>query len=236
MSQELKDMDTSQSLNISDDLINAVYNDFSAESMKYYKNIIVGLKRNFKRRKKTNKVEWNDFERVISLCMENKFNIRCYVKWCFLNRLVPHDKGHALKDISYLTHIQQIMAYSANKEEIESLYKVYISILKSIIRIKNTKKEQSDKSIEDIIKNVISSGRLGMFISTGGISRYFLSLIPNIENVSHDILHRNNNEDSHIVDDFCNCCQHYRKLSAKALKTFWPSAIGKNIIQLCSEK
>lgn len=234
MSRELKDADTEQSSPISDELVNSVYNDFSAESMKTYKNVLVSLKRNFHKRKTANRAEWADFVRVIEVCRENGFNIRCFVKWCFLNRLVPHGKGRALSDIRYLTHIQQIMAYSSKKDEIEGLYEIYMSILKSVLRIKNTRKENPSKNTTEILKGLISTGRLGIYISSGRISRYFLSLIPNIENVLHDMLHRNNNEDSRIIDDFCRCCPHYRKNAALAMRVFWPSSCGRNIIELCS--
>lgn len=236
MSGESRAADTRQSSNISDEVVNAVYNDFSAESMKTYRNVIVGLGRNFRKRKTTNKAEWNDFVRVVEICLENGFNVRCYVKWCFLNRLVPYGKGRALKDVSYLTHIQQIMAYASKKDEVEALYGVYLSILKSVLRIRDIKKGCSDSTVSSVLKRIMSSGRLGMFLTTGRISRYFLALIPNVENVLHDMVHRNNDEDSRIVDDFCKCCPHYRKTSANAMRAFWPTAVGKSVIEICSGK
>ena len=232
MSGESRGADTRQSSNISDDVINAVYNDFSAESMKTYRNVIVGLKRNFKKRKKTNKAEWDCFVRVVEICLENGFNLRSYVKWCFLNRLVPHGKGRALKDIEYLTHIQQIMAYASKKDEVEALYGVYLSILKTVMKVKDAMRENGATSAK-VIKSLIVSGKMGLYITTGRISRYFLALMPNIENVMHELTHGQNTEDSHVVDDFCKCCGHHRQTASKAMKMFWPTASGKSVAEIC---
>lgn len=227
-----RDTSTSGSSDISDDAVNAVYNDFSAESMKTYRNVIVGLNRNFRKRKKTDRAEWDGFRRVIEICQENGFNLRCYVKWCFLNRLVPYGKGKCLRDVSYLTHIQQVVAYASKKDEVEGLYKVYMSILKTVLRIKDAKSGGSSTPLA-VLKGIMGSGRLGMYLSTGQVSRYFLSLIPNVENALHDMVHADRDEDSRMVDDFCKCCGHYRRTALGAMRAFWPTAVGKSVIDLC---
>jgi hypothetical protein len=234
MNNTLVDASINQSSTISDDTVNLIYNVFSAEMMKTYKNVLVNLNRNFKRRKTTNYAEWCIVKRVAELCEQYNFDLKCYIKYCFLNRLVPHGKGKGIKDIVFLTHYQQLSDYGNQQAEIERLYKIYINILKSIMRIKSFK-NRTNKNTKDILKDIISSGQLFDYILTGVISKHFLVLIPNISNYVYRFSHNERTSDTHVVDNFCKTIGMYGKDAIAAMKMFYPSGLSKNIIQLCNE-
>lgn len=219
---------------ISDDDINYAYNLFNAESMNKYRSVRVRLDRSFKARKARHKDEWANFEKLISMCREHEFNLKCYIKYCFHNRLVPHGKGKALRDVEYLLHYQQIAVYSRLKDTVEKQYKVYMNILKSVMRLKKTKNETGE-SITRILKEIFKSGHLGNYISSGVISRYFLALIPNITSVLYEATKNSVDEEHHLMDDLCSTIESYKKQSIDALRTFWPDACFKSIIQICEE-
>lgn len=223
---------TNQSLIISDDSINFVFNVFTAESMKYYKNILVSLNRNFINRKITNPDEWKNCRKVIELCDKYHFNLKCYIKYCFIHKLATHNRGHVIADISKLTKFSCIAEYEREQKSIEQLYNIYMAITKSIMGIKNICREHSCSSKEAIIK-LINSGRLMSYIATGMISRYFLSLIPNAKSVLHKHL---TNANEHRVDvyNICSRIEEDKTEAYKALMMFYPSAIKKSIIDLCS--
>lgn len=223
---------TNQSLNISDDSINFVFNVFTAESMKYYKNIIVSLNRNFINRKITNPDEWENCKKVIELCNKYNFNLKCYIKYCFIHKLATHSMGHTVSDISKLTKFSCISEYEREQKNIEKKYSVYMAIMKSIMGIKNICKETGCSSKDAIIK-LINSGRLMVYISSGIISRYFLSLIPNAKSVLHKHL-TNSNEHRDDVYNICSRIENDKIEAYKSLVMFYPSAIKKNIIELCS--
>ena len=104
--------------------------------------------------------------------------------------------------------------------------------MKSIMGIKNICKETGCSSKDAIIK-LINSGRLMVYISSGIISRYFLSLIPNAKSVLHKHL-TNSNEHRDDVYNICSRIENDKIEAYKSLIMFYPSAIKKNIIELCS--
>ena len=169
---------------------------------------------------------------VARICKEHDFNPKLYVKWCFLQRLVPHGKGRTLKDVEYLTHFQQVMAFARERQTIESLYKVYIAIMKSVTRVRNTIREQKLTAAQ-VIKNIIMSGRFTDYISTGVVSRYFISLIPNISSVIYELTKDSRNEDLNVVSDLCQTLPSYSTKAVEALRMFYPLAINQSILKLC---
>ena len=236
MSSDSADSSTSQSSNtfeVSDDEVNLVYNAFSAEMMKTYHGVTVGLNRNFRRRKRTNFAEWSEAAKVVKLCHDNGFNLKCYVKYCFLARLVPHGRGRSLRDVSFLGHYQQLSAYGSRKDAIERMYRIYMNILRSVLRIKDFHRS-SGKSVTAILKEVVSEGKLFDYVSSGVLSRHFLALIPNIGNFVHEQTARRRNTDSNVVWDFYCTLGKYREDAMEAMRTFWPTGLKGSIIELCT--
>lgn len=216
----------------SDDDINYVYNLFDAEKMKYFHNVFVKLNRDFRRRKNSKPEEWKNFSEVIKLCKINNFDLKCYLKYCFLNRLVPKSRGKMLSDISYLKNTPQIIDYARNKEKIEKLYSIYRSIQKSILIIRKIKKENGETAAQSI-KRVLSSEKLATYISTGLLSPYFIALIPKADIIIHKILGRNC-EDGTILIDFCNRINIYGRNAIESLSMFYPNSMTKTIVEMCS--
>lgn len=217
---------------ISDEMINFVFNVFSAESMKYYRGILVNLNRNFKKRKTTNPDEWLNCKKVIELCEKYKFSLKCYIKYCFLNKLVLKKRGQAISDIKLILKFPCIADYQRNQTEIEKLYNIYLSITKSTLLIKNYSTHENIK-VNSAIRDILKSGRLSTMIATGVISRYFLSLIPNSSSVMYKVL-TNTSEDKAFINDLCSNIDKYKEDAMNSLRMFYPAALTKNIIQLCS--
>ena len=211
--------------------INAAYNLFDAEKMKYYHNVFVKLDRDFSRRKTTKPSEWSDFADVIKLCRSGGFDLRSYIKYCYLNRLVPKSRGKSLSDISYLKNTPQIINYARNKDRIERLYAVYRSIQKSILLVRKLCSESGDGPKQSI-KKLLTSERLSEYMTTGTLSPYFVALIPNASILIHNMIGRR--EDGTVLVDFCNRIAKYSKDAAAALSMFFPSAMAKTVVELCS--
>ena len=216
----------------SDDEINRAYNIFDAEKMKYFKNVFVSLNRDFRPRKTRKPNEWNDFAAVIKLCKANNFDVGCYIKYCFLNRLVPKSKGHMISDISYLKNTPQILAYAREKKEIERLFKIYRSIQKTIFLVKKISKQTGDTT-KATIRNILSSGKLSIYVDTGTVSPYFIALIPNAAMIVQLLMNRKN-EDRGFLIDLCNRINIYGLSAQKSMSMFYPNSMTKNIIELCS--
>lgn len=215
-----------------DDEINHAYNIFDAEKMKYYKNVFVRLDRDFTSRKRSNPAEWRDFSDVVKICKSNNFNLECYIKYSFINRLVVKSKGRVLSDISYLRNTPQIMAYAKNIKEIERLFRIYRSIQKSILLVRKIVKE-TNTDTRNTIKKLLSSGKLSIYISTGVLSPYFVSLIPNSGLLIHKLMD-GRNEDRVVLIDFCNRIGIYGLDAQKSMSMFYPNSMKKNIVELCS--
>jgi hypothetical protein len=224
--------EVSSALEPSDDDINYAYNIFDAEKMKYFNNIFVKTNRDFLRRKKSKPSEWNDFSEVVKLCRVNGFNLQCYIKYCFLNRLVTRSRGRSLSDISYLRNTPQIMDYARNKTEIEKLFSIYRSIQKSILLVRKMNREHGLETMQTI-KKLLMSKKLSIFISTGTVSPYFVALIPKASIIIHAILDRRC-EDGTTLIDFCNRIGIYSKEAIKSLSMFYPNAMTKTIVEMCS--
>lgn len=216
----------------SDDEINRAYNIFDAEKMKYYRGVFVKLNRDFTSRKGSSPSEWKDFSEVIKLCSANRFDMPCYIKWCFLNRLVPKSKGKALSDVSYLRNVPQIMAYAEDRDGIERLYRVYRSIQKTIMLVKRLSKEDGCTA-KETIRKIMSSGKLSTYVSTGTVSPFFVSLIPNSGPLVHRLMDRGS-EDRVVLIDLCNCIPEYSRTATKAMSTFYPNAMAKTVVELCA--
>ena len=216
----------------SDEEINSAYNIFDAEKMKYFKNVFVSLKRDFRGRKTRKPSEWNDFSSVVKLCKVNGFNLPCYIKYCFLNRLVPKSRGRVISDISYLRNTPQIISYAKDKTEIERLFRIYRSIQKTIILVKKIS-NQTGCDAKTTIKNLLSSGNLSVYIDTGTISPYFIALIPNSAMIIHKLMNIKN-EDRVVLIDLCNRIKIYGIDAQKSMSTFYPNSMTKNIIEICS--
>ena len=215
---------------VTDDEVNSAYNYFSAESMKFYRGIYVKLDRNFRGRKDSHKSEWNDFKSVVKLCKDNGFQLKCYIKYCFLNRLVKKNRGHAISDISYLRNYPSILDYAKNKREIERLYSIYMSIRRTAFAVKKMS-DGSTNGIKSTLKSVISSGKLMEFISTGSISPYFLALMPRAEFVIHK--NASETEDRAMLGDLCSRIKRIASDAVSSLKMFYPDAMGKTVVELC---
>lgn len=215
-----------------DDEINFAYNIFDAEKMKYFSNVFVKLNRDFRRRKTSRPSEWNDFAEVIKLCRINGFDLKCYIKYCFINRLVPKSRGKTLSDVSFLRNVPQVLDYARNKNNIERLYSIYRSIQKTIIVIRKMSKTNCE-SASNSIKKILSSKKLSTFISTGLISPYFIALIPNASKIIHSIFEKRC-EDGTVLLDFCNGIRHYGKSAIESLSMFYPSSMTKTVVEMCS--
>jgi len=201
--------------------------------MRYYRGVNVKLDRSFHKHKKSNPEEWNQFREVIRICRRNSIDIRCFIKYCFLNRLVQHQKGRILKDICYLTHHQQLAAYMRDRENIEKCYRIYISILKTAMRMRNMAKERNEPTSATVM-SVIGSEFLSNYITTGVVSRYFLALIPNMSTIIHEVVKRGASGDMDVLTDLCMYLPKYSAPAAKAMKMFWPLALNKSIIEICN--
>lgn len=201
--------------------------------MNHFRHVRIKLNKNFKPRKKLNPYEWSNFQHVIELCKRNGFNVKSYIKYCFLNRLVPHGKGRTISDVSYLMNFPQISDYSQNKEKIEKLYAIYISILKSVLKIRGMCKE-TGFTVQKTIKNILSSGFICSYVSTGTISRYFLSIIPNIDTILYEATKNDRNEERHLIDGLCSTIKQFTPKAREALEMFWPESVKMTIVELCS--
>lgn len=202
--------------------------------MKHYRRVFVKTNKNFRPRKKQNPYEWSNFVAVIRICKQNGFNVKSYIKYCFLNRLVCHGKGRAIQDISYLTHFPQISAYAKDKEEIEKLYAVYINILKTVLRIKKMRNE-SGLGIKQILNRILSSGQFANYLMTGVLSKNFVALIPNIDNYIYERTKNSHSEEHCIIEGLCDNIRKIALMSHKAMNMFWPEAADKSIAEICSE-
>lgn len=229
---DIGDVSNISSCEPSDDDINYAYNLFDAEKMKYFKNVFVKLNRDFRRRKHEKPEEWKDFSDVIKLCRTNGFDLRCYIKYCFLNRLVPKSRGKVLSDISYLRNTPQLLDYARNRVEIERLYSIYRSIQKTILLIKRISKDNGYTAAQSI-KRILSSKKLSTLISTGTVSPYFIALIPNANIIIHKIFGRSC-EDCGTLIDFCNSIGRYGKNAIESLSMFYPNSMANTIIEMCS--
>lgn len=227
-----EDMSKAEMKEPTDDEVNFAYNIFDAEKMKYFSNVFVKLNRDFRRRKTTRPSEWKDFSEVIKLCKANGFDLKCYIKYCFLNRLVPKSRGKTISDISFLRNVPQVLDYARNKSNIERLYSIYRSIQKTIIMVRKMSKDNSE-SANETIKKILSSKKLSTFISTGLVSPYFIALIPNASNIIHKILEKRC-EDGTVLLDFCNGIRHYGKTAIDSLSMFYPSSMTKTVVEMCS--
>lgn len=216
----------------SDADINFAYNVFDAEKMKYFHDVFVSLKRDFTKRKNSKPSEWRDFANVVKMCRINKFNLKCYIKYCFLNRLVPKSKGRTLSDISFLRNTPQIMDYARNREKIERLYAIYVSIQKTIIVVRGICKKTGCTAKESI-KKLLSSQQLSTYISTGTVSPYFIALIPKASVIIHNKIDRQC-EDGTVLIDFCNRIAKYGKSAIESLSMFYPNSMTKTIVEMCS--
>lgn len=215
----------------SDAEVNRAYNIFDAEKLKYYRNIMASLNRDFTKRKTSKPDEWKDFVSVVKLCRANKFKLDCYVKYCFLNRLVPKARGRMLGDVSYLKNLPQIIDYTRNKIEIERLFSIYRSIQKTIMIVKKTVKE-TGMSPKAVLKDIFSSGKLSNYVTTGTLSPYFIALIPKAAQLIHNLMNRHA-EDCGELMDLCNRIEIYGKDAQKSMSMFYPNAMAKTIIELC---
>ena len=200
-------------------------------SVQYFQNVFVKLNRDFRRRKTTKPEEWKDFSEVIRLCAANGFDLQCYIKYCFLNRLVPRSKGRTISDISYLKNTPQLMDYASNRAKIERLYSIYRSIQKTIFLVRKINKETDSDSIHTI-KNLLSSKRLSTYLSTGTVSPYFVALIPKSAMMIHKIIDRDC-EDCVTLIDFCNRIGRYGKDAIASLSMFYPNAMAKTVVEMC---
>lgn len=227
-----EEIPSSESHEPTDVEINRAYNIFDAEKMKYFKNVFVRLNRDFSSRKKAKPEEWSNFSEVIKICNANGFNLQCYLKYCFLKRLVPKGRGRSLSDISYLKNVPQILDYAKNRREIERLYKIYRSIQATIILIRKTSKQRSENA-KTSIKRLISSDSLSTYITSGAVSPYFLALIPNVSRLIIGKIDKQC-EDGVTLLDFCNRSQIYAKNAISALSMFYPNSMAKSIVELCS--
>ena len=216
----------------SDDDIIYAYNLFDAEKMKYFRNVFVRLNRDFRRRKTAKPDEWKDFSEVIKLCKINGFDFQCYLKYCFLNRLVPKSRGKTLSDISYLRNTPQLIDYARNRTKIEKLYSIYRSIQKTILLIRKIKKETGETAMRSI-KRILSSEKLSTYLSTGTVSPYFVALIPKANIIIHKIIDRDC-EDGTTLIDFCNRINIYGKMAIESLSMFYPNSMTKTIVEMCS--
>lgn len=215
----------------SDVEVNRAYNIFDAEKLKYYRNVMASLNRDFTKHKTTKPDEWKDFAAVVKLCRANGFKLDCYIKYCFLNRLVPKARGRMLGDVSYLRNIPQIIDYSRNKVEIERLFSIYRSIQKTIILMKRMVKE-SGGTPKSVLRDVFSSGKLSTYVTTGTMSPYFISLIPKAAQLIHKLMNRYDEDCGELID-LCNRIEIYGKNAQKAMSMFYPNAMTKTIMELC---
>lgn len=212
--------------------INRAYNIFDAERMKYYKNVFVKTNRDFTGHKTSKPDEWRDFSEVVKICNANGFNIDSYIKYCLLNRLVPKSRGRNLSDISYLRNTPQIMDYAANKNEIERLFGIYRSIQRTILLIKRLKNDTGETAT-NTIKKLLSSSSLSVYLTTGTVSPYFVALLPNASVIIHKVIDRNC-EDGTVLIDFCNRIREFSKSAKNSLSMFYPSAMCKTLVEMCS--
>lgn len=212
--------------------INRAYNIFDAEKLKYYRNVMASLHRDFTKRKDRHPKEWNDFMSVVRMCKANRFNLGCYIKYCFLNRLVPKARGKMLGDVSYLNNTPQLIDYARNKTEIERLFAVYRSIQRTIILVKRMIGENGGTP-KTVIKDILSSGKLSHYVTTGMVSPYFISLIPKASQLVHTLMDRYE-EDCTELMDLCNRMEIYGKDAQKSMSMFYPNAMSKTILELCA--
>ena len=220
---------------VSDDEVNYAYNLFHAESMRHYRQVRVGLNKNFRPRKTLNPYEWSNFVHVLEMCRRNGFNPKSYIKYCFINRLAPHGKGRTIADVSYLLHYPQIADYSKNRASIEKLYAVYMGILKSVLKVR-AMCEEGNMAPAKAIKGILSSGYLCSYVSSGAISRHFLSIIPNITTVVYECTKNSRNEERHLVEGLCETLRSYAPRAMEALDMFWPEAASMSVVELCAGK
>lgn len=223
---------SSNSSDISDDSVNAAYNYLNALIMFYHKDVHVGENRNFRKRKTAHPEEWLNFVNVIKLCRKYNFHLKCYITYCYINRLIPHCRGKMLSDVRYLKNPPQIIDYTKNKEKIESNYEIANSIKKTARIIKGLNEQYSLNTKNTLIK-IIESGKLSDYISSGVISPFFLSLIPNARVFVHRSL-KNNNTDKTVIMDLCERMGILKKKSVTALSMFEPRYLTKTISEICS--
>jgi hypothetical protein len=124
------------------------------------------------------------------------------------------------------------MDYASKKTKIEALYAVYRSIQKTILLVRRMAKD-GDCSGREAIKSILSSRGLSRYLSTGVVSPYFVALIPKASVIIHGILDRKC-EDGTTLIDFCNRIGIYSQKAIESLSMFYPNAMTKTIVEMCS--
>lgn len=213
--------------------VNSAYNYFNYERMLAYNNVHVKTDQNYLSRKNSNPNEWHDYESVIRLCTKNNFHLRCYIKYCFVTYLAPKAKGKSLSDIVYLRNYPQVIGYAKDKINIERLYTIYCSILKTILIIKRLSKE-NNQDVKSVLKSLFSSGRLGEYVTTGTISQYFIALIPNIKAILFKYIDRFS-DDMTIINDLHSRSENLGKDALASIRMFNSAMSTKSIIKILQQ-
>jgi len=154
-------------------LCNEYYYQYSARARGFY----VSKHRNFSKLKTTKPKEWANFEKLKELCDSNNIDYKKYISFA-LDEII---KVHKYVHLKYLLNPKYVALYVEN-EDIELQYKkINHHIMESFKKIEAICKTKKFLTFSAFIKYIIKEQMLGHYMKCGIISRYILTLIPNIK-------------------------------------------------------
>jgi hypothetical protein len=160
-----------------DDPINDICNEYYYNYSLKTKGIHVSKHRNFSKLKTKKPLEWQNFEKLKILCESNNVDYKKYIPFA-LDEII---KIHKYVHLKYLLNPRYLALYNEHKQIAIQYKKINAYILLSFKKIMDLCIEKKFTTFSQFIKYLIKEQKLGHYIKCGVVSKYILSLIPNIK-------------------------------------------------------